>query len=148
MHERIVEIILFLVNALRSNKRLSDVDVTELAKDGYTQSEITSAFSWVFERLSVGQPMTGTEQAAHTSQRILHEVERMVINAEAHGYLLQCLQLGILTNSDVEIIIERVMVAGFASVGLPEMKSFIAGFLFDNDGSNGQISLTTNDTIH
>jgi uncharacterized protein Smg (DUF494 family) len=148
MQERIVEIILYLVNALRSNKRLSEVDVSELTKDGYTQSEITSAFSWVFERLSIGQSVTGAEPAAQTSQRILHDVERMVINAEAYGYVLQCQQLGILSNADTETIIERVMVAGFTTVGLPEMKSFIAGFLFDNTGSNGQISLTTNDTIH
>jgi uncharacterized protein Smg (DUF494 family) len=148
MQERIVEIILFLVNELRSNKRLSDVDVSELTKDGYTQSEITSAFSWVFERLSVGQPVTTSEQAAQTSQRILHDVEKMVINPQAYGYLLQCQQLGLIATNDIETIIERVMVAGFSTIGLPEMKSFIAGFLFDAEGSNGQISLTTNDTIH
>ncbi len=64
MQERIVEIILFLVNELRSNKRLSDVDVSSLTRDGYTQSEISSAFSWLFERLSVGQSMTDVSSGA------------------------------------------------------------------------------------
>jgi len=40
------------------------------------------------------------------------------------------------------------MMAGFGTVGLSEMKSFVAGYLFDAESSNGQISLGTNDTIH
>jgi hypothetical protein len=40
------------------------------------------------------------------------------------------------------------MIAGFSAVGLPEMKSFVAGYLFDLESNNGQISLGTNDTIH
>jgi hypothetical protein len=62
--------------------------------------------------------------------------------------LIQCQQLGILNNVDIETIVERIMIAGFSAVGLPEMKSFVAGYLFDLESSNGQILLGTNDTIH
>jgi len=148
MQERVVEIILFLVNELRSNKRLNDVDVSSLTRDGYTQSEISSAFSWLFERLSVGKSFTDIAGGASSSHRILHDTEKMVVGTQAYGYLIQCLQLGLLTNMDVETIIERIMAAGFAAVGLPEMKSFVAGYLFDLESSNGQVSLGTNDTIH
>ena len=148
MQERVVEIILFLVNELRSNKRLNDVDVSSLTRDGYTQSEISSAFSWLFERLSTGKSITDATGGASTSHRMLNDAERMVVGSLAHGYLIQCQQLGLLQNADVETIIERIMMAGFAAVGLPEMKSFVAGYLFDTEGSSGQISLGTNDTIH
>ena len=148
MQERVVEIILFLVNELRSNKRLNDVDVSSLTRDGYTQSEISSAFSWLFERLSTGKSITDVSSGASTSYRMLNDAEKMVIESQAYGYLIQCQQLGLLNNTDVETIIERIMIAGFASVGLPEIKSFVAGYLFDMESSNGQISLGTNDTIH
>lgn len=148
MQERVVEIILFLVNELRSNKRLNDVDVSSLTRDGYTQSEISSAFSWLFERLSVGKSITDVTSGSSTSHRILNDAEKMVVGLQAYGYLIQCQQLGLLNNVDVETIIERIMMAGFAAVGLPEMKSFVAGYLFDMESSNGQISLGTNDTIH
>jgi uncharacterized protein Smg (DUF494 family) len=148
MQERVVEIILFLVNELRSNKRLNDVDVSSLTRDGYTQSEISSAFSWLFERLSVGKAITDVTSGASTSHRMLNDTEKMVVGSQAFGYLIQCQQLGLLNNMDVETIIERIMMAGFAAVGLPEMKSFVAGYLFDLENSNGQISLGTNDTIH
>jgi uncharacterized protein Smg (DUF494 family) len=148
MQERIVEIILYLVSELRSNKRLSDVDVSSLTRDGYTQSEISSAFSWLFERLSLGKSMTDVTSGSSTSHRMLNDTEKMVVESQAYGYLIQCQQLGLLNNSDVETIIERIMMAGFTTIGLPEMKSFVAGYLFDLEGSSGQISLGMNDTIH
>jgi uncharacterized protein Smg (DUF494 family) len=82
---------------------------------------------------------------------VLHEAEKMVILPEAFGYLLQCRQLGLLSNADMETIIERIMGAGFSSVGVPEVKSFVAGMLLDSDGPagmNGRISLNSDDTIH
>jgi uncharacterized protein Smg (DUF494 family) len=148
MQERVVEIILFLVNELRSNKRLNDVDVSSLTRDGYTQSEISSAFSWLFERLSLGKSITDGTSGASSSHRMLNDAEKMVVGSQAYGYLIQCQQLGLLNNGDVETIIERIMMAGFAAVGLPEMKSFVAGYLFEMDGSSGQVSLGMNDTIH
>jgi uncharacterized protein Smg (DUF494 family) len=148
MQERIVEIILYLVSELRSNKRLSDVDVSSLTREGYTQSEISSAFSWLFERLSLGKSMTDVTSGARTSHRMLNDTEKMVVESQAYGYLIQCQQLGLLNNIDVETIIERIMMAGFTTIGLPEMKSFVAGYLFDLEGSNGQVSLGMNDTIH
>ena len=112
MQERIVEIILFLVNELKSNKQLSDVDVSFLTDNGYTQSEISTAFSWLFERLSVGQKLVAEQGDTHLSQRVLHDVEKTVISPEGFGYLLQCQQLGLLSNADIETIIERIMAAG------------------------------------
>lgn len=151
MHERIVEIILFLVNELKSSKQLSDVDVSLLTDNGYTQSEISTAFSWLFERLSVGQQLVKPNQDTHLSHRVLHDAEKMVITSEGFGYLLQCQQLGLLSNADVETIIERIMAAGFSSVGVAEMKAFVAGMLSDMDsppGFSGRISLNSDDTIH
>jgi uncharacterized protein Smg (DUF494 family) len=148
MQERIVEIILYLVSELRSNKRLSDVDVSSLTREGYTQSEILSAFSWLFERITLGKSMTDVAGGASTSHRILNDAEKKVIGSQAYGYLIQCQQLGLFSNMDIETIIERIMIAGFSTVGLEEMKSFVAGYLFDIESSNGQVSLGTNDTIH
>jgi uncharacterized protein Smg (DUF494 family) len=150
MQERIVEIIVYLVNELNSNKQLSDVDVTSLTRDGYTQTEISTAFSWVFERISAGQALVPPSESRNDSHRILNNAEIMVIDPEAYGYLLQCRQLSLLTNNDIETIIERIMAAGFSRIGLPEVKSFVAGLLFDGQSSPGasHISLGNNDSIH
>jgi uncharacterized protein Smg (DUF494 family) len=101
--------------------------------------------------MNVGQTMVDETEANDASHRILHDVEKMVISPEAFGYLLQARQFRVLKNRDVETIIERVMAAGFSKVGVPEMKSFIAGMLFDAEGqpgSAGRVSWNNNDTIH
>ena len=148
MQERIVEIILFLINELRSNKRLNDINVSLLTSDGYTQSEISSAFSWLFERISAGKSVVNVESGAAKSHRMLNDAEKMVFESQAYGYLIQCQQLSILNNVDVETIIERIMIAGFTTIGLPEIKSFVAGYLFDLDNSNALVLFNANDTIH
>jgi uncharacterized protein Smg (DUF494 family) len=151
MQERIVEIILFLVSELRANKQLNDVDVSLLTENGYTQAEISTAFTWLFERMSTGQELIAKEPDTRLSHRVLHEAEKMVITPEGFGYLLQCRQLGLLSNADIETIIERIMAAGFSSAGAAEMKSFVAGMLLDSDkrqGLSGRISLSSDDTIH
>ena len=151
MQERIVEIILFLVSELKSNKQLSEVDVSMLTNNGYTQSEISTAFSWVFERMSIGQQLISPERSGESSNRILNDAEKLVVSSEAFGYVLQCHQLGLITNADIETIIERIMAAGFGSIGVAEMKSFVAGILFDANNpssTGGHMSLGTNDTIH
>ncbi len=147
MQERIVEIILFLVNELRENKHLNDVDISMLTRKGYTQTEISSAFTWIFERLSDGKYLVN-EKVKNSSFRLLNENEKMIIDTDAYGYLIQCQQLGILNNHDVEKLIERIILAGFSTVGLQKMKSFVAGYLFDAENENGLISLDYNDTIH
>lgn len=151
MHERIVEILMFLVGELRSNKQLNDIDVSFLTKSGYTQSEISTAFSWLFERMSIGQQVVSPSALAETSFRFLNEAEKMVVYPEAYGYLLQCREMGLLRNSDVEVIIDRIMAAGFSNIGTPEIKSFVAGILFDPNNQTslgGQITLEHDDTIH
>ena len=148
MQERIVEIILYLVSELHTKKALTDIDVSSLTRDGYTQSEISSAFSWIFDRISAGHPVLARSEAKHSSHRHLNKAELMVITTAAYGYLLQCQQLELISGADIESIIEKIMLAGFTSVGLPEMKSFVAGFLFDLDNSGSQIALGSNDTIH
>lgn len=151
MYERVIEIILFLVSEMRSDKQLSEVDVSVLTRKGYTQSEISTAFSWLFDRITVGEVIVSSENSVGTSHRVLHEVEKMVVSREAHGYLLQCHQLGIIDNQDIEAIIEKVMTAGFSSIGTEEIKTFIAGILFDiedPDGNNSRISFDGSDTVH
>lgn len=150
MYERVVEIILFLMDELRSKKHLNEVDVSLLSRNGYTQSEISTAFSWLFDRIAVGREVLPQPEEGH-SFRILHDIERMVITPEAFGYLLQFHHLGLLRNADLEVVIEKLMAAGFASIGLPEMKSFVAGHLFDGEqggGSGITLPPDINDTVH
>src|SRR5687768_6691309 len=88
MNERIIDIILYLVNQIRQDTPIELVDVKGLADDGYTDAEIGAAFSWLVDRASFGaNDDTPTER--RTAYRVLHESERALFRPEAYGYLIQ-----------------------------------------------------------
>ena len=152
MQERIVEIIVYLIHEMRDDKRLGEIDLRALSDRGYTQNEISTAFSWLFDKINLGDSIlpAGNRSLPH-SHRVLHETERSVITPESYGYLIELRELGLLDDMDIELAIDRIMMAGFSDVGIAEMKSVIASIIFDYDDSNrigSRLMLNSKDTIH
>lgn len=152
MQEKIIEIIVYLINEMRSHKRLGDIDLRVLADRGYTENEISTAFSWLFDKINMGENILIDEEPnTPHSHRVLHDAERSVITPDAHGYLIQLRELGLLDDATIEIIIDRIMMAGFNRIGSAEMKMLIASILFDYDDSTrvgSRLMLNSKDTIH
>ena len=152
MQEKIIEIIVYLIHEMRHDKRLGEIDLRILADRGYTDNEISTAFSWLFDKITLGENvLVDDERRSPHSHRVLHEVERAVVGTEANGYLIQLRELGLLDDMEVELAIDRIMMAGFSSVSLAEMKSIVASIMFDYDDSNrtgSRLMLNSQDTIH
>jgi uncharacterized protein Smg (DUF494 family) len=152
MQEKIIEIIVYLVHEMRHDKRLGEIDLRALTDRGYTANEISTAFSWLFDKINMGESILADEkQVSPHSHRILHDAERAVISPEAYGYLIQLRHLGLLDNLEIEEAIDKIMMAGFQAVGIAEMKSIVASIVFDFDDSNrvgSRLMLNSKDTIN
>lgn len=152
MHEKIVEILIYLLGELRKNTPIQDIDLSILSKNGYSPSEISTAFNWLYDKISEGESLVidQTESSPH-SHRVLHDAERNIITPEAYGYLIQLHEIGLLSDADIEIIIERVMMSGYVAVDLEEMKTQVSSVLSENDDGTEHGSrrmLHGRDTIH
>lgn len=150
-YEKIIEIIVLLLDELKTNKQLGEVDVQKLAKLGYTQKEINSAFSWIYSKMHAGEKIFNGETSDKRSHRVLHDVEKNVISSNAYGYIIQLRELGLLKDMEIEDIIDKIMASGFMKVTQEDMKQLIAGYLLDIDdmtNTNKRILLNTNDTIN
>ena len=82
---------------------------------------------------------------------MLHEVEKNVIEPEAFGYLIQSRELGMITDMDIENIIDRIMGSGYMKVSEEDIKYFLAAYLLDiedTSNKNKHILLNMNDTIN
>ena len=150
--ERIMEILVFLLAEMRGNKQLTEIDLKPLSQRGFSQTEISTAFSWLFDKIALSgfeeSPVVlsasfaddGFAKATRTSQdapfRIYHEVERSVLSVEAQGYLLQIQELGLITSSDLELIIDRIMMAGVPTASLSDVKELVGIMIFDFDDSS------------
>jgi len=155
MQERLIEIIVYLLGEFKQPQ--SDDKYTDLSKElvsqGYSENEINLAFSWIFNHLQEHQVGFEDEFSyAPNSNRVLHDVEKMIISAEAYGYLLQMTHLGLLSDYDLELIIERALSIGTSNITLDDIKSIAASIIFGGDSNlnsyNGFFFSQGTNTIH
>ena len=139
MQERIVEIIIYLLEEFRhqqSDETYHDLS-NELISRGYTENEINFAFSWVFNHLHSKSADTAEQfKYSADSNRVLHDVERMIISPEAYGYLLQLKFLGLISDYELESIVERLLSVGTSTVSLEDVKALTASMLLGSDSNN------------
>lgn len=153
MQERIVEILIFVLNEVRkTNKSVGEIDLSELEQQGYTQAEISTAFSWLSNHLSTGRE-SWSEIAIRPrgSFRMLHRAEQFIISPEAYGYLIQLRELRIISEQEMEMVIERAMLSGFERLSATEMQAIVASVLFDGESSESQSGRTmfnSSDTVN
>jgi uncharacterized protein Smg (DUF494 family) len=149
MNERIIEIILYLINQIRQDTPIESIDVRGLASNGYTDAEIGAAFSWIADRAVFG----GTLGAARTGKsfRILHDTERKLFRSDAYGYLLLLTQIGVLDDIDFEMVVNRAQFAAMQPMNVSEVKE-IVGTLLAESGEisfgGSRLMLNPHDTIH
>jgi len=136
MQERLIEIIVYLLgefNQPQSKEKYTDLS-KELVSLGYTENEINLAFSWIFNHMQDQQAGFEDEfQYAPHANRVLHDVERMIISADAYGYLLQMTHLGLLTDYEFELVVERALSIGSSNVTLDDIKSIAASIIFGGE---------------
>ncbi len=138
---RVMEVILFLVGEMRRNKQLGDIDLSKLAAKGYTESEVSTAFSWLFDKMSLSVTQSNVTALSDNSMignnpfRIYHDLEQSFLSAEARGYLIQLRELGLLKDSEMELLIDRLWFIGTHDIGLEDVRDLAAAMIFDFNDS-------------
>jgi uncharacterized protein Smg (DUF494 family) len=151
MQENIVEIIVYLMSELRNNHAINERTVHTLSKRGYSQTEISTAFSWVADRTSMRDFVSTALEGNPLSFRVLHEFEKMFISAEVLGYLVHLTQLSVISHDQREEIIDRCIVTGLQPIDLAIVKKIVAEVLFSSatyTTPGRRIFLHPTDVIH
>ena len=139
MQERLMEILLKLLKEIDTSgsdmvrlKELSE----KLKEQGISENEFDAALSWLTERLQAqtfgGQEFFTTSQ----SIRVLHPVERMILTAEAYGYLLQLEHANVIDKEQMEAVIDKAMSKGSHEVTLNDVKMITASTVFNPENSD------------
>ncbi len=153
---RVMEIVLYLVGEMRRNKLLADIDLRKLTARGYSESEVSTAFTWLVDKIMVtGMQAELTPVAAQKSFetkgrapfRVYHELELAILAPDARGYLLQLRELGLMKDTELELLLDRLWLVGAQNVSLVDVRDLAASMIFDfNDssrmGSRMMLSLT------
>jgi uncharacterized protein Smg (DUF494 family) len=128
---RVMEIILFLVGEMRRNKQIADIDLAKLSERGFTDSEVSTAFSWLFDKMAVTERQSVASNPRSSTFRIYHELEQAYLTSEARGYLTQLRELELLKDSEMELLIDRLWLLGAPGIGLDAVRDAAAEIIFD-----------------
>ena len=137
MKERIVELLVHLMSEVQMKSALTDVDLGELRKKGYTQTEISEALSWLYNNVQVRDGVVTLLSApVRGTTRIFHDAEKAALSLEAQGFLIQLRELGLLDDRDLEMIIERAMQTGYDKLQVEEIRDIVASLLLGKSGNS------------
>lgn len=131
MQSNVIDLILFMVRMLRLGHSLNDIQ-NEKKLNQYTQSEVSAAYSWVMQRLDDGAERFSDKKSVK-SMRVLHQAERMMIDKEAQGFLMDLYGNGIINYEQLEQIIEVSMMNNFEKTDLEKIKKLISHLLFGDE---------------
>ncbi len=151
MQEKVIEIIVYILSRLGPANGLEDIDVKMLSNEGYTDAEINTAFAWIFSKLESGESVLNEKFRTKGSHRVYHPAEKKILTRDAIGYLMQLKELGILSDPDIENVIDRLISAGYSKAGTDEVKLFVSTIIFSSDESSDlrtKLVLQNNETIH
>jgi uncharacterized protein Smg (DUF494 family) len=151
MHDKVIEIIVYILSEIKEIKQLSEIDVNSLSDKGYSDSEINTAFAWIFSKLDEGELIFKDESENVKSHRIFNTVENKIFSVDAKGYLLLLRELGLMNELDIDLVIERVLLSGFQKIDIIDLKKFIASFILNSENKSdvlNRIILQNNDTIN
>lgn len=106
---------------------------TELHQAGFTPREVTKAFDWL-EGLADSRLHGNLSLDATRSLRVFVDRETARLDADCRGFILFLEQVGILTASSRELVIDRVMALEEEEVDLDTLKWVILMILFNQPG--------------
>ncbi|MBD3165325.1 DUF494 family protein [bacterium] len=134
--QRVVGLVMHLLREIQEQRLdLEDVELIsdDLLGQGYTESEINAAFSWVYAKIE-GMPQVDIlyqSPASNSSFRVLHPAESAVVRPDGYGQLLEMVTLGMLTMDDLERLIERAMAMG-GIYGREDVRFLVHQYLFED----------------
>lgn len=147
MFERLLQIIVYVVQELHQNVPLNDIKVNNLHTLGYTDVEISTAISWLVDKSGFDAPTFDNRKAF----RIFNQSERDMFSQEALSDLMQFSALGLVSNDQIDFILDRALMSGINRIDKNTLSYIIMAFVFQISPDNrigSRIMLTGNDTIN
>ncbi|MFH2037635.1 MAG: DUF494 family protein [Candidatus Zixiibacteriota bacterium] len=133
MGNRVLEIVVFLMSQLKEQQgQIDNIDDVSsyLKSHGFTDNEINSAYTWVLDQLQADSTFLLDVAQSEYSTRVFSDLDRRFFSTESLGYLIQLRHLGLLNDSQIELILERGSLIGQSSIDLDQVKMIVGTMLF------------------
>lgn len=150
MFDKILEIIAYLLAEFKNTKRLDKIDLKTLKTFGYSEVEINTALAWVFTKIAYGETVFKDSEKTK-SVRFFNKQETRLFSPEALGYIIQIKELGLISENDVEQLMDRVLISGYVKINLEDIKKIIISQFIQFESNNEikeRLAFLNNETIN
>ncbi|OGC00703.1 hypothetical protein A2V82_03000 [candidate division KSB1 bacterium RBG_16_48_16] len=155
MNNRIIEILTYIMKEIQENS-VDGLDlqliVDLLADQGFSQDEIKRAMIWLMNHgdnldRSINKKNSGIPRPLW---RQLNDFERDAISPSAFGYLVHLRELDLLSDDDMETIIDRAVKIQLPHMNIEDMQDLIAVVVldFEKSASGGYFQFTSTRLPH
>jgi len=136
MNDNVLDILIYLFENYLDSEDIPqpsrDVLREELEHAGFAKNGIERALEWL-EGLST-ETVPSTELVNQRSFRIFSGHEQARLSAEVRGYLLQLETIGILSGSQRELVIDRLLALNAEEIDIEQVKWVVLMVLFSPPG--------------
>ncbi|MBN1212324.1 MAG: DUF494 family protein [candidate division Zixibacteria bacterium] len=136
MRNRILEIVVYLMDHIQEH-RGQIIDIEDLSAHlrsmGYTENEISSAYSWLVDRFEATSENFFTDfPPVHCSTRILTDYERYQYSPEAYGFLLKLQSQNLIDDQQFETVLERGAMFSPKPITEEQIKLIVSSVVFND----------------
>ncbi len=111
MTEKIVEVLAEILERLKKNSSLEEVNKVLSKNKRFDEQTLSAAFSLVFDKVLTQRIVKGSKKnnPNKSNFRLLTDEEKEVIGIENYNYILHLYNVGLLDYLDFEMILEQIM---------------------------------------
>jgi len=137
MKENVFDVLMYLFeNYLYDDEPQPDRDSLEgeLFEAGFHPGEVRRAFTWLDDLAKTREHPPGAALDSSRSIRLFSEHETAKLDLECRGFILFLEQIGVLTPTSREVVIDRLMALDDDDIDLDELKWVTLMVLFNQPG--------------
>jgi len=140
MSDRIPEVVAMILEQLRAFVEGDELALNDLSDaldhSDYDTDDVDAAFDFIFQALEPVSHETYAEQRPGApSQRVLNDGERLALSPEAQGYLMKLRESGVLTDDQIEIVLEHATASRVPKMGVEDVRDIASDVVFgQHDG--------------
>lgn len=136
MAESVLDVLMYLFET-SGDEEAPNADRDELRQEleraGFRNRSIERALDWL-DGLALRREAAGDEAPTERSIRVFNREECARLDAESRGYLMYLEQIGILTPTHRELVLDRLMALDAEEIEIEDIKWVVLMVLFSQPG--------------
>jgi Smg protein len=137
MKETVLDVLMYLFESFVDSEDEPEPDRNELREEleraGFREREIDRALDWL-DGLNASDVDPGVPGPRPATVRIFDRFEQERLDAPCRGYLLHLEQVGILTPTQRELVIDRLLALDASDIDVEQVKWVVMMLLFSQPG--------------